>query len=175
MGLIFKKATQAFLLLSIFTFILGGIYPFSIYFINQYIFKKKNYPLLVHNKQVMGSLLLGQTFTEPKYFWGRPSADQQKNRIEQYNQFQHKHSLPYIFSPEDFPSDFIFSSASGIDPHISYASAMIQVDRVSRETGRYSGILENYILLSTEKRQFGFMGHPRVNVVKLNLLIYANR
>ncbi len=173
MALMFKNMIQAFLLLSVFTLILGGLYPFSIYLVDHYVFGK-NKNKLVLNDKVMGSMLLGQTFTEPKYFWGRPLADQKQQRIEQYNQFQNKHALPYIFAPTDFPADFITASASGLDPHISYESAMIQIDRVSRETGRYRGILENYILLSTEKRQFGFMGQPRVNVVKLNLLIYAN-
>lgn len=169
-----KKFIQAFLLLTMFSSILGGIYPFSIYIFDKYIFhRNQQYNLIEYQKNIIGSPLLGQNFTEAKYFWGRPTLEQQTKRIDEYNFFQKKHGLPYIFSPSDFPADFIYASASGLDPHISVESAMIQLDRVSRETGRYRGILEDYIHLSTERRQFGFMGQPRVNVVKLNLLIYS--
>lgn len=170
-----KKLVQAFLLLTIFTVFLGGFYPGSIYLFDKYIFHKNQmYNLIVHKKNIIGSPLLGQNFTDPKYFWGRPTIDQQAKRIDEFNALQKKHGLPYIFSPSDFPADFIYASASGLDPHISVESAMIQLDRVSRETSRYRGILENYITLSTEPRQFGFMGQPRVNVVKLNLLLTEN-
>ena len=169
-----KKLIQAFLLLTVFSIILGGIYPGSIFIFDKYIMhKNQKYNLIEYQKNIIGSFLLGQNFTEAKYFWGRPTVEQQKTRIEQYNRLQQKHGLPYIFSPSDFPGDFIYASASGVDPHISVEAAMIQLDRVSRETGRYRGILEDYIALSTERRQFGFMGQPRVNVVKLNLFIHA--
>jgi K+-transporting ATPase ATPase C chain len=171
-----KKFLQSFLLLALFTFILGGIYPLSIYITDKLIIKKitRNNDVR-NNDKVIGTYLLGQTFTDPKYFWGRLESTDQSKRIERYNQFQNKHALPYIFSVTEFPPDFVTSSASGLDPHISYKSAMIQVDRVSRETGRYRGIIEHYILLSTEPRQFGVLGQPRINVVKLNLLIHGNQ
>ncbi len=175
MALKIKKLLQAFLLMTMFTVMLGGIYPFGIYIFDKYLMhKNQKYNLVEYQKNVVGSSVLGQNFTEAKYFWGRPTKEQQAKRIDEYNLLQKKHGLPYIFSPSDFPADFISPSASGLDPHISVESAMIQLDRVSRETGRYRGILEDYIHLSTEGRQFGFMGQPRVNVVKLNLLIYSN-
>lgn len=176
MAFYLKKIAQSFLLLSIFTVILGGLYPFSIYIINQHFFAKKaNNSLLFYQEKVIGSTLIGQTFSSPMYFWGRPSVADQKNRIEQYNQYQKKHGLRSILSPAEFPPDFITTSASGVDPHISYESALIQLERVSRETGRYQGIIENFIDLSVEPRQYFFIGHPRVNVVKLNYLIYTNK
>jgi K+-transporting ATPase ATPase C chain len=176
MAINLKRILQGGVLLSTMTLILGGVYPFSIYVINQYFFSKQanNSLMLIQNK-IMGSVLLGQSFSDPKYFWGRPQAGEQRLRIEKYNQLQNKNGLPSIFSIADFPPDFISASGSGVDPHISYQSAMIQLDRVTRETGRYRGILENYILLSMEPRQYFFMGKSRVNVVKLNLLIYENQ
>lgn len=169
-----KKLIQAFLLLTVFSLILGGVYPGSIFIFDKYIMhKNQKYNLIEYQKKIVGSFLLGQNFTEAKYFWGRPTIEQQKTRIDDYNRSQKQHGLPSILSSTDFPADFIYASASGLDPHISVESAMIQLDRVSRETGRYRGILEDYITLSTERRQFGFMGQPRVNVVKLNLFIHA--
>ena len=169
-----KKLIQAFLLLTMFSVILGGIYPCSIYVFDKYIFhRNQQYNLIEYQNKIVGSFVLGQNFTEAKYFWGRPTIEEQVKRIDEYNLLQKKHGLPYIFSHSDFPADFIYASASGLDPHVSVESAMIQLDRVSRETGRYRGILEDYIALSTERRQFGFMGQSRVNVVKLNLLIHA--
>jgi K+-transporting ATPase ATPase C chain len=176
MVLNFKRSIQGFLLLAILTFILGGFYPFTIYVVNQYFFPKQaNNSLLLSQSKIVGSNLLGQSFSDSKYFWGRPLPGEQHLRIEKFNQLQNKHGLPSIFSPADFPPDFISSSASGVDPHISYESAMIQLDRVSRETGRYRGILENYIVSSIEPRQYFFMGQPRVNVAKLNLFIYESQ
>lgn len=159
MDLNLKKIGQSFSVLIVMSVVLGGIYPLGIYIASQ-TFKRP--------------VLLGQDFTDPKFFWGRLiSAEEKKNRIERYNTFQSKHNLPNIFSESEFPLDFISNSASGLDPHISLQSAKIQIDRVSRETGRYRALLEDYIALSTEERGFGFLGQVRVNVVKLNLLIHG--
>ena len=166
MVLALKKYIQGFLLLGVFTLLLGFVYPFSIYLINQFCFKNKaNNSLFMVQGVVRGSILIGQSFIDPKYFWGRPNSEEKAQRLE-HDKLLNKISI----SP-----DWFSVSASDLDPHISYQSVMIQLERVSNQTGRYRGILEDYIALAAEPRQFGFMGQPRINVLKLNLLIYHNQ
>jgi K+-transporting ATPase ATPase C chain len=172
--------------LFLFTLITGVIYPLIVTGIAQVIFPwRANGSLIEGDGQVIGSELIGQSFTDPKYFWGRlsttapfpynaaassgsnlgptnPALEQAvRTRIEALQSADLGYYTP-------IPVDLVTTSASGLDPHISVAAALYQVPRVARERGlseeQISLLVEQY----TEGRQLGFLGEPRVNVLKLN-------
>ena len=175
-------------LLVFMTLLTGIVYPMFIYLIAQTIFPEKSTGSLVKvNEQVIGSELFGQKFESKRYFQSRPSAvDYQpmpsggsnlaptsqtlKARIDSLRQAY----LVWNELPEntEVPSDAIFSSGSGIDPHISPQNTMLQVNRITKERSFDSNQklqLEELINRITEKPQFGFLGEPRINVLILNV------
>jgi K+-transporting ATPase ATPase C chain len=138
------------------------------------------------NGQVIGSVLIGQNFTRPEYFQPRPSAagndgydgtasggsnlgpTNQKliDRVKaSVNKF-HKEN-PDFTGP--LPADLVTASGSGLDPHISPASAVAQLERVARARGLSPDQVSPLIRAHTEGRDLGFLGEPRVNVLLLNL------
>ncbi|MDD5216200.1 MAG: potassium-transporting ATPase subunit KdpC [Methylococcales bacterium] len=182
-----KPALILFLALSVLT---GVVYPLVVTVLAQAIFPEQaNGSLLTNGKgKIIGSELIGQQFSEPKYFWGRPSAtspnaynaaassgsnlgtnnpalvDAVKARIE---------ALKAV-DPENktsVPVDLITASGSGLDPHISIAAANYQVHRVAKHRHVQPEKLRALIEENTDSRQLGFLGEPRVNVLKLNLAL----
>lgn len=169
------KGLKLFVWLALLT---GIFYPLFITVIAELTMKEKARGTLVfdQNHQMRGSLLIGQKFEEDKYFWGRPSDYQTlpsrgsnlgptssilKNAItERKKQFSEK---------EKIPSDLLFGSASGIDPHITPEAALFQIERVSKSRNINREQLENLIQKLIEKRTLGFLGEPRINVFILNL------
>lgn len=175
-------------LLVFMTLLTGIVYPMFIYLIAQTIFPEKSTGSLVKvNEQVIGSELFGQKFESKKYFQSRPSAvDYQpmpsggsnlaptsqtlKARIDSLRQAY----LVWNELPEntEVPSDAVFSSGSGIDPHISTQNAMLQVNRIVKErdfdTIKHDKLLE-LIKKNTEEPQFGILGEERINVLILNV------
>jgi K+-transporting ATPase ATPase C chain len=184
----FKRSLLVFCGLS---FICGLIYPLVVTITAQTVFTKKaNGSIIKNGNQIMGSKLIGQLFTSPGYFHGRPSASdppydasnsggsnlgpsnakliaQTQARIEQLRTKNGLHSnLPV-------PADLILTSASGLDPHISPESAAIQVHRISGERKIPETELEKIILQNTERPLLGIWGKERVNVLLLNLALDA--
>lgn len=135
---------------------------------------------------VVGSELIGQNFTDPKYFQGRVSSieyngagsgsnnyapsnpdlmERTKASIEDWK--QNNPDVPV----GELPIDLITNSGSGLDPHITPQSAEVQIPRISKLTGVSEGELERLVKEHTESRDLGVFGEPRVNVLKLNLAL----
>ncbi|WP_353151438.1 potassium-transporting ATPase subunit KdpC [Pollutimonas bauzanensis] len=179
----------ALVLFAALTLICGVLYPLAITGIGQFAFPDKTAgSLITRDGQAIGSELIGQTFTSPNYFWGRPSAtgpmpnnaaassgsnmgpsnpaliNAVKNRIDAL-----KAADPGNTSA--IPIDLVTASASGLDPEISLAAAYYQAPRVARERHLSIATVHSLIDQHTESRYFGFLGEPRVNVLMLNLAI----
>lgn len=176
----------ALTLLALLTFMTGVIYPLTVTGIAQVIFPHQaDGSLIVIDGETYGSELIGQQFDDPKYFWGRPSAtgydaaassgsnygpmnpaleEAVKARIDALRAADPNNPLP-------IPVDLVTSSASGLDPHISMASALYQVRRVAAARGWREADVTSLVEKYTEGRQFGIFGEPRVNVLLLNLAL----
>lgn len=168
------------------TLLLGVMYPLVVTGLAQALFPAKaNGQLIVRNGTVVGSRIIGQAFSSSGYFHSRPSAagtgydaaasagsnlgPTNKKLIESVKAAvdaarQENPSAPV-------PVDLVTSSASGLDPHISPASAAFQVPRVARERGMSEVDVRRVVAAHTEGRQFGFLGEPVVNVLELNLAL----
>jgi K+-transporting ATPase ATPase C chain len=181
-----KDIKPAILLFIIFTVICGGIYPLLVTGIAQAVFPRQANGSLISdtNGKVVGSSLIGQPFSDPKYFWPRPSATAEFG----YNPAASGGSNAGPTNPAylrtvgervkalrdtgvigQIPADLAQASASGLDPHISPEAALLQIPRVAKERGIDEGILRKTVDDCIEDRQFGFIGAPRVNVLVLNL------
>lgn len=159
------------------TLSLGLLYPFSMYLIGQLLFSNKvSGSLLLFNDQVIGSKLIAQKFTDPKYFWPRPSAvDYNPQPSGATNLGPTSKALRETISQrriEGLNGEMLFASGSGLDPHISPATALSQIERiaVAREyDDATKKRLYDLVRTYTELRQYGVFGEPRVNVLLLNL------
>ncbi|MBV5312652.1 MAG: potassium-transporting ATPase subunit KdpC [Prolixibacteraceae bacterium] len=172
----------------LFTLLLGLAYPLLITGIAQIAFPKKaNGSLIIQGNKVIGSELIGQKFDSIIYFSSRPSAPDygalpsggsnlgptsQKlkqlvdERAAQFAEFNQLHAS------ETIPSEMVFASASGLDPHISPRAAMVQVERISkfRNLNEIQKVqLTELVNTMSESPQFGLFGKERVNVLLLNL------
>jgi K+-transporting ATPase KdpC subunit len=187
-----KPAIKLFVLLVLLT---GVLYPLAVTGISQAAFPyQANGSLIENNGRLLGSKLIGQNFTDPKYFWGRPSAtfgtpynafdlatltgssgsnlgplshilvETIRSRVE----FLHKADPNNTLS---IPVDLVTSSASGLDPHISLEAAYYQVSRVARARDISEKIITALIDQYSESRQFNFLGEPRVNVLMINIAL----
>jgi K+-transporting ATPase ATPase C chain len=175
--------------LLIFTVLMGIVYPLVVTGIAQLVFPHQaNGSLIVVNGQAVGSALIGQSFDDPKYFWGRLSA----TGPYPYNAAASSGSNlgpsnPALLEAVEariaalkaadptntqlIPVDLVTASGSGLDPDISVAAALYQVARVARVRGISEAAVRVLVNQSTEGRQIGFLGEPRVNVLKLNLAL----
>jgi K+-transporting ATPase ATPase C chain len=167
----------------------GIIYPGVVTGLAQLIFPRQaNGSLLTVNGRVVGSALIGQPFTRPEYFHPRPSAagsgyDASASSGTNRGPTDAKLADTLIMQAVDsavkndgarkvaIPSDMVTSSASGLDPHISPANAYLQVARVARARGVDSAAVRALLDRRVERRQFGFFGEPRVNVLLLNIAV----
>jgi K+-transporting ATPase ATPase C chain len=167
----------------------GLVYPGIVTGIAHLLFPRQaNGSLVEVNGRVVGSALIGQPFTQPWYFHPRPSAAG--------SGYDASSSLGTNKGPTDLkladsliaprvdslvaqgivtkgrvPSDMVTASASGLDPHISPANALLQVARVARARGVDSAAVRALVVQRVEGRQFGFFGEPRVNVLLLNMAV----
>jgi K+-transporting ATPase ATPase C chain len=181
-----KDIRPAILMLLLFTVICGGIYPLVVTGIAQAVFPKQANGSLITDKsgKELGSALIGQPFSDPKYFWPRPSASTDFG----YNPMGSGGSNSGPTNPDfiktvgervkalrdtgvigAIPADLVLASASGLDPHITPESARLQVARVAKARGVSEDSLMKAVAQATEDRQMGFLGEPRVNVLLLNL------
>lgn len=183
-----RPAVSLFLLLSAVT---GLAYPLVVTGIARAVFPEQAAgSLILEDGQVVGSALVGQHFSDPKHFWGRPSA----TAPQPYNAAASSGSNLGPLNPalvaavetrlealraadpgnaRAVPVDLVTASASGLDPHISPAAALWQVPRVARARGLPEAQVRSLVEGQAEGRQWWLLGEPRVNVLKLNLALDA--
>lgn len=167
----------------------GLVYPGIVTALAQLFFPRQaNGSLVTVNGRVVGSALIGQQFTQPYYFHPRPSAagagyDDTLSGGTNLGPTSAKLADTLIAQAVDsaiatdgavkgrIPSDMVTSSASGVDPHISPANALLQVARVARARGVSDAAMRALVERHNEGRQFGFFGEPRVNVLLLNIAV----
>lgn len=184
-----KHMTTSLRLLGFFTLVLGLAYPILMTAAARMIFPREARGSLIELKgRAVGSVLVGQAFTNPRHFWSRPSAaaynplpsggsNLSPAATELKKQVEERRTRLKAAHPEqpgEPPSDLLFASGSGLDPHISPEAARYQVSRVARERKIDPGIVDKLVEENTEDRQFGVLGEPRVNVLKLNLALDRN-
>jgi K+-transporting ATPase ATPase C chain len=187
----FAQLKSAVLMTIVMTVLTGIVYPLVVTGIAQAGFARQaNGSLIERDGKAVGSALIGQPFSDPKYFWSRPSAtgpvpynagassgsnqgplnpalaDAVKGRIEALQKADPENKTPV-------PVDLVTASGSGLDPHISPAAAEYQIARVARARGVDVDRIRALVNAHTEGRQLGFLGEPRVNVLELNLALDA--
>jgi K+-transporting ATPase ATPase C chain len=181
-----RPAMSLFILLTVST---GVLYPMAVTGVAKLAFPDQAAgSLIVRDARPVGSALIGQSFTDPGHFWGRPSAtgpmpynasasggsnhgplnpallDAVKGRIEALRAADPGNTLPV-------PVDLVTASASGLDPHISVAGAQYQAARVARVRGIEPAAVQALLARHTEGRLMGVFGEPRVHVLALNLAL----
>lgn len=184
-----KQIRPALVILALLTLLTGVIYPLAMTGLAQLIFPRQaNGSLIEHDGEILGSDLIGQPFDDPKYFWGRPSATgsfpynsaaSSGSNLGPTNPaleiaVQVRLEALRAADPGDqrlIPIDLVTASGSGLDPHISVASAQYQVPRVARERGLSESQIMSLVKEHTSGRTLGFLGEPRVNVLNLNLAL----
>jgi len=175
--------------LVVLTGVTGVVYPVVVTAIAQLVFPyQANGSLIVKDGKVLGSTLIGQPFDDPKYFWGRPSAtspypyngaSSSGSNLSPTNpalvkSVQERVDALRAADPsnkEAVPVDLVTASASGLDPHISPAAALYQVNRVAKARNLQPDAVRALVKRNIEGHQFGFLGEPRVNVLALNLAL----
>ncbi|MDD2309549.1 MAG: potassium-transporting ATPase subunit KdpC [Desulfuromonadaceae bacterium] len=183
-----KDIKPAILLFVVFTVICGGIYPAVVSGIASALFPKQAAGSFITDKggKEIGSTLIGQPFSDAKYFWPRPSAtsDFGNNPMASGGSNAGPTNPAYLQTVGErvkalrdtgvtgqVPADLVQASASGLDPHISPESTLLQVPRVAKARGVSEALVTMAVTHATETRQFGFLGAPRVNVLELNLAL----
>ena len=179
-----KQFTVAIGFTIVTTIIFGLIYPLVVTGLSQLLFPKQaNGSLIVKNGQVIGSELIGQSFTSDKYFHPRPSnagsgydpLSSGGSDLGPTNQAlvtrvaQDVAKLQQENPGVPIPADMVTSSGSGLDPDISPASAAFQVARVAKARGVSEEQIRRIVAKHTQGRQWGIFGEARVNVLELNL------
>lgn len=188
MNTLIRPAIVLFLVMTVLT---GVVYPFAVTGLAQLLFHEQAAgSLVLVNGQAVGSRIIGQSFTEPKYFWSRPSAtapqpynaiasggsnqgplnpaltDAVKSRIDALKAADPTNPLP-------IPVDLVTASASGLDPDMSIAAARYQAARIARVRSLDPAAVQSLIDAHAHGRVLGFIGEPRVNVLELNLALDA--
>ena len=193
-----KELRPALIMLLLFTVITGLIYPLAVTGFAQVLFPRQaNGSLVVADGKVVGSSLIGQVFSEDRYFQGRPSAtsapdpkDASKTVDAPYNAANSggsnlgptsKALIERVKTDVEarkgqnpnakVPTDLVTTSGSGLDPHISPEAALFQVPRVAKARSMPEDRLRDLVNRYTESRTFGFLGEPRVNVLALNMAL----
>jgi K+-transporting ATPase ATPase C chain len=184
-----KIIRNTLMTLVMFTILTGFIYPLAVTGIAQVIFPfQANGSIITQNGKAVGSALLGQQFEDPKYFWGRLSATTPYpynggsssgsnlglNNPDLMKAVQARIQALHAADPGNtakVPVDLVTASGSGLDPHISPAAAKYQVIRVAKARGLDEKKVSAFVARYSEGRQFGILGEPVVNVLRLNLAL----
>jgi len=181
-----KELKPAILITIVLTVLTGIAYPLAMTGVSQALFHRQaNGSLIEKDGKVIGSEIIGQNFTKPEYFHPRPSqnsydaansggsnlgptnpalADRLKKDAAQFRKDNPDYTGP-------IPADAITTSGSGLDPEITPANAAAQTARVAKARGASLDSVQNLVAMNTEGRQLGFLGEPRVNVLKLNMAL----
>ena len=182
----------ALVLFAVLTLVTGVAYPLVVTGVAQTVFPAQAAgSLIVKDGKPVGSALIGQNFSDPKHFWGRPSAtgptpynagassgsnqgplnpallDAVKGRVEALRAADPGNSAPV-------PVDLVTASASGLDPHISLAAAKYQLGRVATARKLSTQVVQGLIDQATYRPVLGLLGEPVVNVLQLNLALDAH-
>lgn len=184
-----RQLRPALVSVFVFTVLLGFVYPLVATAIGQVAFNHQvNGSLIERNGKVVGSELIGQTFTSPQYFHSRPSAagagydgsassgsnlgplnpDLLAAVADRVAAYREENGLGADVA---VPVDAVTASASGLDPHISIANARLQAPRVARERGLDLALVLGLVDKNTDGRSLGLLGEPGVNVLMLNLAL----
>jgi len=183
-----KEIKPAILMLIVFTVICGGIYPAIVTGIAYAVFPKQAKGSFIVDKsgKETGSALIGQPFSDPKYFWPRPSSttDFGYNPAGSSGSNSGPTNPDFIKTVGDrvkalhdtgitgsVPADLVEASASGLDPHISPEAAKVQIPRIAKSRRMSEEAVQRLVSAHTEERQLGFLGEPRVNVLLVNLAL----
>ncbi len=180
----FKELRPAALAFVVLTLITGIVYPLIVTAFAQLFSGKATGSVIVVNGKAVGSELIGQPFSDPKYFWSRPSATSPQpyngasssgSNLGPTNKALHEAVAERLkpFEQRPVPADLVTASASGLDPHISPEAAQFQVSRVAKARGLTEDRIQELLDRHTEARTFGLLGEPRVNVLRLNLALDA--
>jgi K+-transporting ATPase ATPase C chain len=186
MKTLLRPAVSLFVLL---TAVTGVVYPLAVTGIAKVAFPEAaDGSLIVKDGKAVGSSLIGQNFSDPGHFWGRPSAtspqpnnatasggsnlgplnpalvDAVKGRIDALKAADPDNKLP-------IPADLVTASGSGLDPHISPEAAAYQVARIAGQRHLLAADVKALVSQHTEGRQWGVFGEPRVNVLQLNIAL----
>ena len=190
MKTLLRPALSLFVLL---TAVTGLVYPLVVTGIAKLVFPEAaDGSLIVSNGQAVGSRLIGQNFTDPRYFWGRPSATSPQPYNASASSGSNQGPLNPALSdavkgridalkaadPDNtraIPADLVNASASGLDPHISPTAAEYQVERVARARKLDPSAVKALVNNNTENRQWSVFGEPRVNVLELNIALDSLR
>lgn len=181
-----KNLITAFLMTIATTILLGLIYPLIVTGLAQVLFRDKaNGQIVRRNGEVIGSRIIAQPFSSPKYFHPRPSAagngydaansggtnlaPTNQKLIDRVN--ADAATLHQENPSQPIPVDLLTTSASGLDPDISPAAAEFQIPRIARERGISESAVHELVQKHTEQRNLGLLGEPRVNVLELNLAL----
>jgi K+-transporting ATPase ATPase C chain len=184
-----KHLRSSIIAIFLFTVLTGVLYPLAVTGIAQFMFPgKANGSMIVKDGKSLCSELIGQSFNDPKYFWSRLSAtgpfaynagassgsnygplnpallEAVQKRIKDLKDADPQNT-------KLIPVDLVTTSGSGLDPHISVAAALYQLPRVARNRKISEERIRSLVDQYTEGRQLGFLGEPRVNVLKLNLAL----
>ena len=184
-----RTVRPAVSLLVVMTLALGAVYPLAVTGISTIVFPRQSEgSLLTRDGKLIGSRLIGQSFADPKYFWGRPSA----TTPQPYNGIASTGSNLGPLNPalidnvkaaaralrdadpgntQPIPVDLVTASASGLDPDVSVAGAHYQAGRVAGARNMPVAEVEALIAAHEQGRFLGFVGEPRVNVLELNLAL----
>ncbi len=195
-----KEIRPAIVMIVLLTIVTGLIYPLAMTGVAQALFPRQaNGSLIVKDGKVLGSELIGQNFTDARYFHGRPSAtsdtdpnDATKTVPAPYNAANSSGSnagptskalieriqgdvekLKAENPNTPVPVDLVTTSASGLDPHITPAAALFQVPRVAKARGLPEARVRELVTQNIEGRFLGVLGEPRVNVLQLNMALDA--
>lgn len=180
-----KQNLKQSLKLSVITILLFGFaYPLIIFLMAQLTPEKSIGSPVIVNGNTIGFENIGQSFTDDKYFWGRPSAvnynaastggsNKGPTNPDYLAEVNGRIDSFLVHNPgvkkEDIPSELVTASGSGIDPNISPQGAYIQIQRISRIRNINETSLKELVDKSIEKKYLGFLGIERINVLKLNL------